>query len=110
MIDIKAVTLVGRDPAGRRVRLFQVASVLEVADDVSDRCGGEPLACKLGDRAGADRLALAICARIKWASISRLRSSSASVFVLRSIMGNFDSYCVADGVSDLRRHNGNRPN
>ncbi|GLI07591.1 hypothetical protein YDYSG_36210 [Paenibacillus tyrfis] len=56
MIDIISVALVGRNPAGRRVRLLQKAHFLQVGHFVTDGGGAESHIAAFGYAAGADRL------------------------------------------------------
>jgi hypothetical protein len=56
VIDEKAVAAVGRDSPGRRVRLGEIAEVLEIGHDVAEAGRRELEAAAFRERAGADRL------------------------------------------------------
>ena len=57
VVDEEAVAAVGRNAAGRGVRLRQVAEVLEIGHDVAEAGRRELKAAALRQRAGADRFA-----------------------------------------------------
>ncbi|MNI80703.1 hypothetical protein D3C73_1372530 [compost metagenome] len=56
MIHIIAVALLGRNPAGRCVRLLQEAQLLQIGHFIADRGRTEPHITTLGNAAGAYRL------------------------------------------------------
>src|SRR6476619_3660546 len=55
-VDVETVPLVGRDSAGRGMRLHEVPGFLEVGHDVANRRGRKLLARPTRQRARADRL------------------------------------------------------
>jgi hypothetical protein len=58
-VDVLAITGVGRDPASRRVRVHEIAELLERRHLVADRGGRYTEARALGDRFASDGLTAA---------------------------------------------------